>query len=102
MKHWPLTPTVRWLCYAAGSSLYALVQSLSSPLEGKVTANQYKVALSDHLYLVMKHSCWEQSPSGQYPFFKGDEGPLNGAMTMKMYVTTASGHGCQEVREYLQ
>lgn len=35
--------------------VHALVQSLSSTLEGKVTSNQYKVALSDHLYLVMKH-----------------------------------------------
>ncbi len=25
------------------------------PLEGRVTANQYKVVLSDHLYHMMKH-----------------------------------------------
>ena len=44
------------------------------PLEGKVTVNQYKVVLSDHLYPVMKHFY----PDGS-GFFQDDNTPIHRA-----------------------
>jgi len=47
----PYSEGMWWLCYAfCWHGLGPLV-----PLERRVTANQYKVVLSDHLYPMMKH-----------------------------------------------
>ncbi len=45
---------IRWLCYAVGGFSLTWFGSTCT-LEGRVTANQYKVVLSDHLYPMMKH-----------------------------------------------
>ena len=50
----PYSEGIRWLCYAVGGILLHGLGPLV-PLEGRVTANQYKVVLSDHLYPMMKH-----------------------------------------------
>ena len=44
------------------------------PLEGRVTANQYKVVLSDHLYPMMKHFY----PDGS-GLFQDDNAPIHRA-----------------------
>ncbi len=58
------------------------------PLEGRATANQYKVVLSDHLYPMMKHFY----PDGS-GLFQDDDAPtykawgVTGLMSMKMNET---------------
>ncbi len=44
------------------------------PLEGRVTANQYKVVLNDHLYPMMKHFY----PDGS-ALFQDDNAPIHRA-----------------------
>lgn len=39
---------IQWICYAVGA--FCTIH-----LEGRITANQYNVVLSDHLYPMMKH-----------------------------------------------
>lgn len=84
-----LTPTVRgsggyvklWgtFCY---HSLGPFV-----PLEGRVSANQFKVVLSEPLFHMMKHFYPSGSGLFQYdmvPLWPGHEGPQNGFLSMKM------------------
>ncbi len=62
-----------WFCYAVWAfCLYGLGPLV--PLEGRVTADQYKVVLSDHLYPVMKHFY----PDGS-GLFQGDGTPIHRA-----------------------
>ncbi len=59
--------------------------SLLVPLEGRVTASQYKVVLSDHLQPIMKHFYPDGSSSRMtMPPSIGHEVSLNGLMSMKM------------------
>ncbi len=81
-----LTPTVRgssgsvmlWGAFC-GHGLGPLV-----PLEGRVTANQYKVDLSDHLYPVILNISWTFLILMGVVSSIGQAGPPNGSMSMKM------------------
>jgi len=78
----PYSEEIRWLCYAfCWHGLGPLV-----PLKGRVTANQYKVVLSHHLYPMMKHFYPDGVVSSKMtmPKFTGHEGSLNALMSMKM------------------
>ncbi len=71
-----LTPVVRGFCGSVmlwGAFCWHGLGSLV-PLEGRVTADQYKVVLSDHLYPVMKHFY----PDGS-GLFKDDNAPIHRA-----------------------
>lgn len=58
------------------------------PLEGKVTENQYKIVLTDHLYLIMAFLTWWEGCllEREYPSPIAHEGSQNGLMSMKIIV----------------
>lgn len=69
------------------------------PLEGSVTANQYKSLRTDHLYPMIKHFCsilmGVVSSRGTPPLITGHNGSLNDLMRMKvMYLICCDINVC--------
>ena len=69
----PYSEGIWWLCYALGVFCWHGLGPLV-PLEERVTANQYKVVLNDHLYPMMKHFY----PDGS-GLFQDDNASIHGA-----------------------
>lgn len=94
----PYSEAIWWLCYAVGALCLHGFGPLV-PLQGRVPANKYKVVLSYHLCLMMKHFHPDGSglfQDGNVPIYMAggvtelfDENDMNHAMA---FTVTSSQH----------